>query len=125
MAQKRRLYLICYDIAEDPKRLTRVARYLGKYAFRVQYSVFIGAFFEHSLEGVLHGLEDIIDPRKDDVRCYPLPEQVDHVVLLGKQIFPEDILLIQNGRNLLRLGERSPQAAPEKDLSLQEDLFVM
>ena len=125
MAQKRRLYLICYDIAEDPKRLTRVARYLGKYAFRVQYSVFIGAFFEHSLEGVLHGLEDIIDPHKDDVRCYPLPEQVDNVVLLGKQIFPEDILLIQNGRNVLRLGERSPQAAPEEDLSLQEDLFVM
>ena len=55
MARQRRLYLICYDIAEDPKRLARVARYLQKYAFRVQYSVFVGAFFEHSLEGVLHG----------------------------------------------------------------------
>lgn len=124
MAQKRRLYLICYDISEDPKRLTRVARYLGKFAFRVQYSVFIGAFFEHSLEGVLRGLEDIIDPYKDDVRCYPLPEQVDDVVLLGKQIFPEDILLIQNGRNILRLGERAPQMAPEEDLSSQESLFL-
>jgi len=124
MAQKRRLYLICYDISEDPKRLTRVARYLGKFAFRVQYSVFIGAFFEHSLEGVLRGLEDIIDPHKDDVRCYPLPEQVDDVVLLGKQIFPEDILLIQNGRNILRLGERAPQMAPEEDLSSQESLFL-
>ena len=124
MAQKRRLYLICYDIAEDPKRLARVARYLGKFAFRVQYSVFIGAFFEHSLEGVLRGLEDIIDPYKDDVRCYPLPEQVDDVVLLGKQIFPEDIVLIQNGRNILRLGERAPQMAPEEDLSSQESLFL-
>ncbi|HOW74414.1 MAG TPA: CRISPR-associated endonuclease Cas2 [Candidatus Competibacteraceae bacterium] len=124
MAQKRRLYLICYDISENPKRLTRVARYLGKFAFRVQYSVFIGAFFEHSLEGVLRGLEDIIDPHKDDVRCYPLPEQVDDVVLLGKQIFPEDILLIQNGRNILRLGERAPQMAPEEDLSSQESLFL-
>ncbi len=124
MAQKRRLYLICYDISEDPKRLTRVARYLGKYAFRVQYSVFIGAFFEHSLEGVLRGLEDIIDPHKDDVRCYPLPEQVDDVVLLGKQIFPEDILLIQNGRNILRLGERTPRVTPKEDLSSQESLFL-
>jgi len=124
MAKQRRLYLICYDISEDPKRLTRVARYLGKYAFRVQYSVFVGAFFEDVLEGVLQGLEDIIDPHKDDVRCYPLPEQVDDVVLLGKQIFPEDILLIQNGRNILRLGERSPQAVPEEDLSSQESLFL-
>jgi len=124
MAQKRRLYLICYDISEDPKRLTRVARYLGKHAFRVQYSVFIGAFFEHSLEGVLRGLEDIIDPHKDDVRCYPLPEQVDDVVLLGKQIFPEDILLIQNGRNILRLGERTPRVTPKEDLSSQESLFL-
>ena len=65
MARQRRLYLICYDIAEDPKRLSRVARYLGKFAWRVQYSVFVGSFFEHSLEGVLRGLEAIIDPRKD------------------------------------------------------------
>lgn len=113
MARQRRLYLICYDIAEDPKRLARVARYLGKFAFRVQYSVFVGAFFEHSLQGVLHGLEEIIDPRKDDVRCYPLPERAD-VVLLGKQIFPEDILLIQDGRNLLRLG--AAPAARQADL---------
>ncbi|MFZ1828786.1 MAG: CRISPR-associated endonuclease Cas2 [Candidatus Competibacteraceae bacterium] len=123
MARQRRLYLICYDISEDPKRLARVARYLGKVAFRVQYSVFVGAFFEHSLEGVLHGLEDIIDPRKDDVRCYPLPERAE-VVLLGKQIFPEDILLIQNGRNVLRLGGRSPQVASEEDLSSQDHFFL-
>ncbi len=51
MARQRRLYLICYDIAEDPKRLSRVARYLGKFAWWVQYSVFVGSFFEHSLEG--------------------------------------------------------------------------
>ena len=103
MARQRRLYLICYDISEDPKRLARVARYLGKFAWRVQYSVFVGSFFEHSLEGVLRGLSEIIDPRKDDVRCYPLPEQAK-VVLLGPQLFPEDILLIRDGKNVLRLG---------------------
>ncbi|MBK8896356.1 MAG: CRISPR-associated endonuclease Cas2 [Candidatus Competibacteraceae bacterium] len=104
MARRRRLYLICYDIAEDPKRLSRVARYLSKFAFRVQYSVFVGSFFEHSLNGVLRGLEAIIDPSKDDVRCYPLPDRAE-VVLMGPQMFPDDILLIRDGCNLLRLGE--------------------
>jgi CRISPR-associated protein Cas2 len=108
MAKSRRLYLICYDIAEDPKRLRRVARYLEKYAFRVQYSVFVGSFFDHSLEGVLRGLEEIIDPRKDDVRCYLLPKQAD-VVLLGQQMFPDDILLIRDGRNILQLGAGTRQ----------------
>lgn len=122
MAKQRRLYLICYDIAEDPKRLGRVARYLEKYAFRVQYSVFVGAFFEHSLQGVLRGLEQIIDPRKDDVRCYPLPEQAD-VVLLGPQMFPDDILLIQDGRNILRLGANC--APTPVDAQSQADLFVV
>ena len=32
MALQRHLYLICYDISEDPKRLARVARYLSKFA---------------------------------------------------------------------------------------------
>lgn len=117
MARRRRLYLICYDIAEDPKRLSRVARYLEKVAWRVQYSVFVGSFFEHSLEGVLRGLEGIIDPRKDDVRCYPLPERAE-VVLMGPQMFPDDILLIRDGHNVLRLG--ADAARPAR----QEDLFV-
>jgi len=112
VVRQRRLYLICYDIAEDPKRLSRVARYLSKFAFRVQYSVFVGSFFEHSLEGVLRGLEAIIDPRKDDVRCYPLPERAE-VVLLGAQMFPDDILFIHDGRDVLRLGAETPRLARE------------
>ena len=115
MARQRRLYLICYDISEDPKRLARVARYLGKFAFRVQYSVFVGSFFEHALEGVLRGLSEIIDQRKDDVSCYQLPEQAE-VVLLGPQIFPEDILLIRDGRNVLRLGSNASRPIHQPDL---------
>ena len=45
MARQRRLYLICYDIAEDPRWLAQVPRYLEKCAWRVQYSVFVGNFF--------------------------------------------------------------------------------
>jgi CRISPR-associated protein Cas2 len=95
--------------------LSRVARYLGKFAWRVQYSVFVGSFFEHSLEGVLRGLEAIIDPRKDDVRCYPLPERAE-VVLMGPQIFPDDILLIRDGHNVLRLGADAPRPIQQGDL---------
>ncbi|MBK8510477.1 MAG: CRISPR-associated endonuclease Cas2 [Candidatus Competibacteraceae bacterium] len=51
MARQRRLYLICYDIAEDPKRLSWVARYLEKVAFRVQYSVFVGSLFRAFIGG--------------------------------------------------------------------------
>jgi CRISPR-associated protein Cas2 len=115
MARQRRLYLICYDIAEDPKRLARVARYLEKVAWRVQYSVFVGAFFEHTLGGVLRGLEGIIDPRKDDVRCYPLPERAE-VVLLGPQLFPDDILLIRDGHNVLQLGAEAARSIQQADL---------
>lgn len=105
--------MICYDIAEDPKRLSRVARYLGKFAFRVQYSVFVGSFFEHSLNGVLRGLEALIDPRKDDVRCYPLPDRAE-IVLMGPQMLPDDMLLIHDGRNLGRLGEDVRRMGPSE-----------
>ncbi len=111
----KQLYLICYDIAEDPKRLRRVARYLERFACRVQYSVFVGAFFDHSLVRVLQGLEAIIDPRKDDVRCYLLPAQAD-VVMLGNQLFPDDILLIHDGRNVLQLGSGGQKS--------QDSLFI-
>jgi len=106
MSQQKRLWLICYDISviEDPKRLNRVARYLQKVACRVQYSVFVGQFTNRGLDAVLQELSAIIDPKMDDVRCYPLPEQAD-VVLMGQQLFPDDILLIRDGYNLLRLGE--------------------
>lgn len=112
MARRRHLYLICYDIAEDPKRLNKVARYMERFAHRVQYSVFVGQFNERSLAAVLRGLNRIIEPSLDDVRCYPLPATAD-VVLLGRQLFPEDILLIRDGRNVLRLGAGPNTAARE------------
>lgn len=104
--EEQRLYLICYDISEDPKRLIRVGKYMSRHGWRIQYSVFVGRFTTKELARVLEDLGQIIDPRKDDVRCYPLPRQAD-VVMRGQQLFPEDILLIHNGANLLRLGEKA------------------
>lgn len=110
---RRSLYLVCYDIA-DPRRLARIARCLTRVATRVQYSVFIGEFSERELDALVSELEALIDPRLDDIRCYPLPDECE-VAMLGRQIFPEDILLIRDGRNLLRLGPaaRRPPDIPD------------
>ena len=101
---KRRLYLICYDIT-DKNRLGKVGRFMVKHAIRVQYSVFAAELTAVELQMILAGLEGIIDRNTDDVRAYPLPRQGE-VALKGKQMFPEDVLLIQDGHNLLRLREQ-------------------
>lgn len=105
MSASGRLYLVCYDIT-DPKRLNRVARYLQKYACRVQYSVFATQIRTLRLDEVLEGLDHIIEPKLDDIRAYPLPPAGD-VAILGTQLFPEDVLLLRHGRNLFRLGKRT------------------
>ncbi len=103
MSASERLYLIAYDIA-DPQRLNRVARFMCKHACRVQYSVFVIQITPARLNLLLEALAELIEPAEDDVRAYPLPRECE-VALLGRQLFPDDVLLIRNGRNVLRLGE--------------------
>ena len=98
---KGRLYLIAYDIA-DPRRLGRVARYMSQRACRVQYSVFAAQLSQCHLEELLAGLEDIIDPVRDDIRAYPLPA-TGEVALSGQQVFATNTLLVQNGHSRLEL----------------------
>lgn len=103
--KRRHLYLICYDIA-DPKRLNRVARYLVRCAYRVQYSVFAAQLTKSELNAVLTDLDVIIHPKQDDIRCYRLPSQ-GPVALLGNQLFPRDVLLLKDGHNILRLSSNA------------------
>ena len=98
---KQKPYLIAYDIAE-PRRLGRVARYLCQHAYRVQYSVFVALLSKSRLNDILHELEDIIDPREDDIRVYPLPATGD-VILLGQQFFATNTLLMPNRHSRLEL----------------------
>jgi CRISPR-associated protein Cas2 len=49
---------------------------------------------------VTAGLETIIDSRADDVRIYPLPTRLE-AHLLGRQLFPDDVLLLDGGINLI------------------------
>lgn len=102
MSNRRRVYLICYDIA-DPRRLIRVGRFMSKRAWRVQYSVFVAELRPSRLDALLDELADLINPREDDVRAYPLPGRGE-AALLGTQMFPPGIMLIRNGQNVFRLG---------------------
>lgn len=84
-------FLICYDIA-DPKRLLRVHRCLKKQGLPLQYSVFTADLKRLQVESLLRQITALIDLREDDVRCYTFPAAVEFD-LLGRQIFPDDVLL--------------------------------
>ena len=81
------LYLIAYDVAttnlEGRRRLRKVARACEDYGQRVQYSVF-ECLVEPEQWLLLHRtLLEIIDPREDSLRIYPLDEnarrRIEHV----------------------------------------------
>jgi CRISPR-associated protein Cas2 len=93
------LYLIAYDIA-DPKRLARLHRFLKKQGLPLQYSVFTVVLKRKALLNLLKQIERFIHLKQDDVRCYRLPTNVK-VSVLGRQYFPEDVLLFNQGVNLM------------------------
>lgn len=66
-------WLLAYDI-KSPKRLQKVWRYLRKEGQRLQYSVYILAGHRQQIQTIMDALSDIIEPREDDVRIYPLGE---------------------------------------------------
>lgn len=112
MSARRRLYLVSYDITE-PRRLNRVARLLLDHGWRVQYSVFLGEWTATGRDRLLERLEDLIERREDDLRCYPLP-RAGRVALVGEQIFPRDLLLLRHGHNVLRLRTAVPAGACDR-----------
>ena len=91
------LYLIAYDIA-NPKRLSRVHSILKKQGLPLQYSVFTVVIKRKKLIKLLSSINEQINPTKDDIRCYRLPEHSD-VNTLGRQFFPKDVMLFSNGVN--------------------------
>ncbi|OAI20890.1 CRISPR-associated protein Cas2 [Methylomonas koyamae] len=96
------LYLIAYDIA-NPRRLGKVHRILKKQGLPVQYSVFTVVMKRPRLLKLLERIEQQIESVEDDVRCYRLPANPDTTVL-GKQYFPEDVMLFTDGVNRLLGG---------------------
>lgn len=68
---RRQTWLVCYDVA-SPRRLGRVRRWLVRHAVPAQYSVFVATGTKADIDALVHGLAKRIDPRRDDVRLYPL-----------------------------------------------------
>lgn len=97
------MYLIAYDIA-DPKRLARVHRVLKKDGLPIQYSVFTVVMKRPRLLRLLERVEEHIEPKEDDVRCYRLPENAESAAL-GRQYFPNDVFLFSGGVDRL-LGKQ-------------------
>ena len=85
-------YIRCYDI-RCPRRLQRLHRYLCRHAIPVQYSVFYGVFTRTELDDIKDGIQNIINPRQDDIRIYPLPTHPG-IITLGQSLFPEGVSIL-------------------------------
>ena len=90
-ASRRTPWLVCYDIT-DPSRLRRVHRTISRQAIAFQYSVFLAWGTRSRIEGILAGLETDIDPRRDDVRAYPLLTSARPVVY-GRGYLPDGVII--------------------------------
>jgi len=75
MMSEQRRYLVCYDIA-NPKRLSRLQRYVAAQAMMLQYSVYLLYATERERDAFIAGMRQRINPQMDDVRIYPLPTEV-------------------------------------------------
>lgn len=82
-------WLIGYDIA-DPKRLGRVHRAMVSRATPIEYSIFLYIGSEKGLSECLATVTALIDPKTDDVRCYPLPSR-GLQERIGRATLPEGI----------------------------------
>ena len=72
MAKKnKRWYLLCYDICK-PSRLKKVHRIVKKQGIALQYSVFAIAVTHNELRRLMQSLDNVIDPKADDIRFYPI-----------------------------------------------------
>jgi len=91
MNESGQLHLLAYDIA-DPGRLRAVARIAERQGTRIQYSVFILRLTKRDKARLLRKLEHAVDPRKDDIRLYPLPAKPAWE-LHGRALWPDGLWL--------------------------------
>ena len=85
-------YIISYDIT-NPRRLSRVYKLMKQSGIHIQYSVFYCRLTWQNLVELKGKLGSIINPKKDDVRIYPLPSELKVAVMgLGDRI-PEGVTI--------------------------------
>jgi len=85
-------YLVCYDI-RDEKRLVKVYRTLKQMGIHVQYSVFHCRLTWQELIELKGKLQGIIDEKEDDVRIYPLPQELKVSIMGCGDRIPQGITL--------------------------------
>lgn len=73
-------YLVCYDI-RDEKRLKKVFGFTKQYGIHLQYSVFFCRFTWTELKNFKSKLKELIEDKEDDIRIYPLPNNVKVIVM--------------------------------------------
>lgn len=80
MIMERRLWMVCYDIS-DTRRRKHVEQALQAFGERVQRSVFECDLDARRETDLRTALREMIDPREDKLRFYPLCDK-DHALML-------------------------------------------
>ncbi|AGX86929.1 CRISPR-associated endonuclease Cas2 [Candidatus Symbiobacter mobilis] len=83
-------YIIAYDIC-DPKRYNKIHKIIKKYGLPLQYSVYLLDVTRLEIEKLVTELRSLIDPEKDDIRGYYIPQNT-WKVSMGTSIVPNDVL---------------------------------
>lgn len=71
MKQRKKLYVVAYDLQDDRSR-NKVAKLLERYGVRVNFSVFECLFTEKQLQSLLERMEKLMDKRTDRIIFYPI-----------------------------------------------------
>lgn len=82
-------WLIGYDVS-NPKRLQRIHRLMTNWATPIEYSIFLFTGTARDLEKCLTAVNEQMNAKFDDVRCYPLPAR-GLQERLGRATLPEGI----------------------------------
>lgn len=109
----RELYYVCYDAigSRQQDRLLALCKGSG---FHVQYSGFLCWFTHGEVAAFIAEVEKIIDPKKDDVRIYPVPSY-GTIKAKGRCLcLPEGVEVFMNSRNIQKdlfhaKGTRNPR----------------
>ncbi|HBE44116.1 MAG TPA: CRISPR-associated endonuclease Cas2 [Deltaproteobacteria bacterium] len=83
-------YLVCYDVREE-RRLARVYKYTKQRGIHIQYSVFYCRLTWQELIELKSGLKEIINENEDDIRIYPLPQEMKVLVMGCGDRIPEGV----------------------------------
>lgn len=96
-------WLLAYDIA-DSRRLQKVGRHMRKEGVALQYSVYLVRGNKAKIDLLMGQLVSLIDVRADDIRAYPLGENV-RIWGLGTQFEDAGCILSDEVMDRLRVHE--------------------